>query len=266
MTGERAPVADEMQRSVGGVPFELVGELRPATDRAGRIMEYSHRLPPGVRPNRHAAGPFCKFVLRGAPVGAGVYAITVDGVLAYIGRCADIAERFGPNGYGSIAARNCHSDGQATNCKVNALVLAAAKAGRSLVVWFHRTPRQKAVEADLLRRLRPPWNGRGEGAVNQSGRTPAPEPSRPTATDFCNALRKEFDRAEREGARSVRVRAGDLHRTVGGYPGRAHRMPLCCAVMESEQRSGDRVLQRPPRGAGANLTIEYRLPRSPGTA
>jgi hypothetical protein len=43
-------------------------------------------------------------------------------------------------------------------------------------------------------------------------------------------------------------------------------MPLCCMVMEAEQQAGDRVVQRPPRGAGASLTIEYRIPRSPGTA
>lgn len=184
----------------------------------------------------------------------------------YIGRCLDIAERFGPNGYGHIAARNCHSDGQATNCKVNGLVLAAAKAGRPIAVWFHRSPRQKVVEADLLSRLRPPWNGGGEGIPGQGGRTPNPGSSRPTATDFRDALRREFARAERAGASSVRVRAGDLHRTIGGYPGRTHRMPLCCEVMESERHPGDRTLRSPPRGAGASLTIEYRIPRRAGTA
>jgi hypothetical protein len=205
MTGMRGPVADEMQRKMGGVPFELLGELQPVTDRTGQIVEYSHKLPPRVRPNRYAAGPFCKFTLGRAPRWPGVYAITVDGVLAYIGRCADVAERFGSNGYGYIAPRNCHSDGQATNCKVNALVLASAKADRSIAVWFHRTPRDKAIEAELLQRLRPPWNGRGGGAVAESRRTPTTTgPPRITATAFRDALRKEFVRAERAGASSVR--------------------------------------------------------------
>jgi 5-methylcytosine-specific restriction protein A len=254
-----------VQRHEGGIPFEFLGELRPVTDRAGRIVEYSHRLPQGVHPNRYAAGPFCRFALHTDALGAGVYALTVDGVLKYIGRCIDVAERFGPNGYGDIAARNCHSDGQATNCKVNALVLAAAKAGRSIAVWFHRTPRHEAVEADLLGRLRPPWNGRGEGA-GQAGRAPNPGASRVTETDFRDALWREFARAEQAGASSVSVRAGDLHRTVGGYPGPVHRMPLCCAVMQSERHPGDRVLHSPPQGAGASLMIEYKIPRRAETA
>ena len=32
------------------------------------------------------------------------------------------------------------------------------------------------------------------------------------------------------------VKAGDLHRRVGGYPGRDHRMPTCCDVMEKHER------------------------------
>lgn len=57
---------------------------------------------------------------------------------------------------------------------------------------------------------------------------------------------------------TLTVRAGDLHRAVGGYPGRDHRMPVCCAVMRAAMAPGDEVLAAPPSGLGASLTIRYR--------
>src|SRR3990172_6861918 len=121
-------------RSVGGYKFRFVGVIEPVSDRAGKIVEYVHDLPAGVRPNRYARGPFCRFQLQGAGTGSGVYTIAVDDELKYVGECDDLAARFGPNGYGAIAARNCHSDGQATNCKANSLVLSAAKSGEVIGV------------------------------------------------------------------------------------------------------------------------------------
>jgi hypothetical protein len=49
---------------------------------------------------------------------------------------------------------------------------------------------------------------------------------------------------------------------VGGYPGNNHRMPVCCAAMRAEMRAGDNIVRAPPSGDGANVVIEYRLPRS----
>lgn len=83
----------------------------------------------------------------------------------------------------------------------------------------------------------------------------------PTADDFRRELQVMFAEGDRSGASSVTVRAGDLHRRVGGYPGRNHRMPVCCEVMRSAMGAGDRVIDEPPSGKGASLTIQYRLPR-----
>jgi hypothetical protein len=38
-------------------------------------------------------------------------------------------------------------------------------------------------------------------------------------------------------------------------------LPVCCQIMYREQQPGDRVLEAPPKGPGATLSIEYRLPR-----
>ena len=83
----------------------------------------------------------------------------------------------------------------------------------------------------------------------------------PTAHDFHNALDNVLRAATRKGNRSVDIKAGDLHRWVGGYPDPQHRMPVCCNVMRSAMGPHDRIIKTPPKGAGASLTIRYRLPR-----
>ena len=65
----------------------------------------------------------------------------------------------------------------------------------------------------------------------------------------------------KDGKLGVSVKAGGLHRLVGGYPGSDHRMPMCCSVMQAGMRSGDKVLRSPPGGRGASLEIYYKLPR-----
>jgi hypothetical protein len=241
--------------------FEFVGTIKPALDDLGHIVGYRHDLPPGVRPNRYASGPFCRFEMSGARNVAGVYALMSINSIKYIGECENLAARFGRNGYGYIAPRNCHYDGQTTNCKVNSLLLASARAGDRIDLWFHESARRKEVERELLMVLKPEWNGtRGTKTVAGTG-TQKPEVSKMTGDEFRVALQAEFDKGVLTGQHSVRVRSGDLHRVVGRYPGRDHCMPTCCSIMMSVIGSGDKIIKSPPGGKGANLIIEYRLPR-----
>ena len=83
----------------------------------------------------------------------------------------------------------------------------------------------------------------------------------PTAEDFENTLLKWLREAKEAGREYIDVRAGDLHRKVGGYPGPDHRMPLCCDVMRRLMGPEDMVLEEPPSGYGANLVIRYYLSR-----
>ena len=82
-----------------------------------------------------------------------------------------------------------------------------------------------------------------------------------TSDDFSRILWKIFRNESSQGNSSVIVNSGELHRAVGGYPGRDHRMPTCCVVMRNAMRAGDRILSEPPKGLGASLTIKYMLPR-----
>jgi 5-methylcytosine-specific restriction protein A len=84
----------------------------------------------------------------------------------------------------------------------------------------------------------------------------------PTAEDFREQLLEVFRIAAQQGISPVIVNAGDLHRLVGDYPGTNHRMPVCCEVMRNEMRRGDVVVDEPPKGQGATLTIRYFMPRA----
>ncbi|MBE0448571.1 MAG: HNH endonuclease [Actinobacteria bacterium] len=81
----------------------------------------------------------------------------------------------------------------------------------------------------------------------------------PTADDFKEALNKLFNAARQQGKEYVDVLSGDLHRQVGSYPGRNHRMPICCSVMKHHMKDRDVVLDGPCSGQGASLKIRYYL-------
>lgn len=85
----------------------------------------------------------------------------------------------------------------------------------------------------------------------------------PTANDFRDALKGYFYEASKQSQPTVDVNAGNLHRSLGGYPGPNHRLPICCTVMRAamDEDAGDIILSSPESGQGANLTIRYVLPR-----
>jgi len=112
-----------------------------------------------------------------------------------------------------------------------------------------RDPVQRGEPSAVTRRSTVSWdraetNTQAPGTVN--------------ADTFRRALRAIFDEAK---GSFVDVTSGELHGLVGGYPGKNHKMPVCCDVMRKAMQPGDSVLTSPPKGKGATLTIRYLLPR-----
>lgn len=83
----------------------------------------------------------------------------------------------------------------------------------------------------------------------------------PSTDDFRQLLEKFFATAEELGFVAVDVNSGNLHRFIGVYPSPNHRMPACCGAMRNAMQPGDSIVEEPPKGSGANLTIRYQLPR-----
>jgi hypothetical protein len=83
----------------------------------------------------------------------------------------------------------------------------------------------------------------------------------PSVQDFRMALKAQLYRAQKRGLPHIDIKAGELHRRLGGCPARSHQMPSCCEAMYAEKKTGDMIIARPPEGKGASLTIRYKLPR-----
>lgn len=82
--------------------------------------------------------------------------------------------------------------------------------------------------------------------------------------DFRSELRAQIDRAQRQGRPHAEINAGELHRTVGGYPsadGKHHAMPACCKAMREEKRRGDEIIFETPSGQSASFTVRYSVLR-----
>ena len=151
-----------MYRDFAGYQFKHIGLIEPERDSNGAIREFmpqsQYRNVRALPLHDHGAGPFCRFTAARGIHKAGVYVITFARRPAYVGKCCDLALRFGPQGYGAIQPRNCFVGGQSTNCKVNNLILQAARRGQGMELWFHATSEPASVERDIIVKIRPPWN------------------------------------------------------------------------------------------------------------
>ncbi|ABC83048.1 hypothetical protein Adeh_3280 [Anaeromyxobacter dehalogenans 2CP-C] len=136
------------------------------------------------------------------------------------------------------------------------------------LAWLTRNEQVRTEALPLPRRVAGPATG--SPVVNRALEKPVVEkPARmmarptaaaaPKAAAFEQELGERLARARRDSKKSLVVNAGELHRSVGGYPGPGNRMPICCRVMRKYMSAGDRIVAAPPRGDGASFTVCYEL-------
>jgi hypothetical protein len=85
----------------------------------------------------------------------------------------------------------------------------------------------------------------------------------PTSEDFKTELYRMMNEALFEGKTTAEINAGDLHKASGRLPRPESQNT---GVLRSHPRgvapeAGDVILEEPPSGQGANLTIRYVLPK-----
>ncbi|MBL3601271.1 MAG: GIY-YIG nuclease family protein [gamma proteobacterium endosymbiont of Lamellibrachia anaximandri] len=138
--------------------------IEPARNSQGSIEKFwphqRYNNIHGLSLNKYGTGPFCRFDVPGASPEEGVYAITLDGSIAYIGESENFSRRWGSAGYGAIQPRNCFVGGQSTNCRVNRLILQSVENGKVVELWFLASHDRKSIEANLIRFFHPDWNVR----------------------------------------------------------------------------------------------------------
>ena len=146
---------------IAGYEFEHICDIEPARETDGSVRRFMpqdryenfRNLPL----NNYGAGPFCKFTIPSRFRSCGVYVLTIDDEVRYVGECANLSSRFNA-GYGNISLKNCFKGGQETNCRLNNLVYLAAQAGGHISLWFFRPADFKSLEAALRTTLNASWN------------------------------------------------------------------------------------------------------------
>jgi hypothetical protein len=146
---------------VGGLTFQRVADLEPTRADDGSLLLLTPREryvnPRALALNRYGAGPFCRFRIPSKYRLSGVYLVTCDDQVRYIGECINLSARFN-NGYGNISPRNCYKGGQETNCRLNNLIYQAAANNDRLTLYFYETRDYKRIEERLRREVRAVWN------------------------------------------------------------------------------------------------------------
>ena len=146
-------------------PFVWVARIQPEIRKDGApwtdMPQKRYANAAQERLNRHGAGPFCRFDVDGLPDTFGIYAVTLNGRLTYVGIANNLKQRWGPQGYGLISPRNCYVGGQSTNCKINHAILQAVQQEQIVDLWIHEMEGPRALEKHLIHELDPPWNDQG---------------------------------------------------------------------------------------------------------
>lgn len=154
-----------MRLTIERYHFDLVCFIRPDEDADGiRAYLPQARFTGRDRALLHAygSGPFCRFRIPASYPFEGVYALTADNQVRYVGECEHLTKRYN-RGYGNISPRNCYVGGQSTNCRINNLIWIAVQQGQQIDLLFFQTADRKQVEAELIRAVQPQWNTRGLG-------------------------------------------------------------------------------------------------------
>ena len=154
-------MSDQHHIKIGPFTFRFVCNITPDKTEGGAILEVMpqarYKNARGLPLNKYGKGPFCKFRIPNGIEESGVYAITVNGVVKYIGECVSLSSRYNM-GYGNISPRNCFIGGQETNCRLNNLIFNSAMKGKTISVWFHATEQHKQVESELRSSQDVEWN------------------------------------------------------------------------------------------------------------
>lgn len=144
--------------------FIYHSSIAPLKDFNGKLIEYNpayrYSNKKNLRKNVFGNNTFCKFSIEKLPKGSGVYAIFIDDETKpmYIGKAANLANRWSRRNYASISPRNCYVGGQSTNCHINSEILKEYKAGHEIKLYILETDDYSKIESVLICAYDPCWN------------------------------------------------------------------------------------------------------------
>ena len=257
--------------------FQFVQVIQPVQNKDGSIREVTpqdrYEKRESSKLHKYGSGTYCYFSIDAAKWAgvSGVYTIYIENQLIYIGQAQNLAKRFNQE-YGSISPRACYEHGQTTNCKINQVVLNAAKAGKQIELFFLTTPYYQKIEEELIRFYNPQYNValRSDRATDQfeqrrtrarttdytsSKKSTSEKTAKNVSTDEVRAYIQELiQTAKSNGLHELTLRSGEIHSLLG----MDRAMPTVCRAMRTLR--GDYkyiVIEQPPKGKGSRLVFRY---------
>jgi hypothetical protein len=150
-----------MKHNIQVFTFRFVTTIEPERDASGRVKEFRpqsrYKNERELPLHRYGACPFCRFRIPKNVDFSGVYFLSRNDTITYVGECQSLSKRFN-DGYGQISPRNCFEGGQPTNCRINYQILQDVNAGQRIELWFHQTSNHKQLEKKIEGQLQPVWN------------------------------------------------------------------------------------------------------------
>jgi len=78
--------------------------------------------------------------------------------------------------------------------------------------------------------------------------------------DTRNELQNIMNWAKQKGIIEVTINAGKLGEALGLYDSNKNNVKSVCDAMKSMMKEGDKIVDEPPSGEGASVTIKYKVP------
>ena len=143
------------------IPFEHITKISPKTEKNNGIKKYFSYKRYSKRNQKdlhdYGEGPFCKFKIPNEYKKSGVYILTIDEKIKYVGECQNLSKRYNM-GYGNISPRNCFKGGQSTNCRINNKIFKETTNNKIINLFFKPTSDKNNLESFLIERFSPSWN------------------------------------------------------------------------------------------------------------
>lgn len=167
-----------MKRLTCGHQFVLITTIEPEREER-RVRAFSPKGPDG---RELSSAPFCRFGFPPHLSLAGVYAVTVNDRVVYVGKTNNLSRRWGPGEYGDIVVPKPGGNHQVTNRRVNHAILEAGQRGDVVQVWFHDTAEGDVIEGELIGKLDLSWNREGPEVEERAVPSPRFRPDRITGS------------------------------------------------------------------------------------
>ena len=160
MAGRQGPTLQDVIRECHQTP-EMIWTIQPDHNTRGGITIFNpcERFPnrSGLMLHEWGEGPFCRFKIpeRFRNLG-GVYLLTVDGKVMFVGWCKNLVQRMNQN-YGTISPRKCFEGSEPENCMINHRILLAAQEKKKVMLYLLPEAGPEVAD-DVIQRLSPGWN------------------------------------------------------------------------------------------------------------